>query len=281
MSILVIGGVTIDQLHLVGQPAPITTPGGAGTYTALAGACAGASVTLFAQRPNPLPEILQPIAQSLHWIGPEIPLADLPRLEIAHYGGGKAALLTAHWGAQARLTPDALPADLSEYRFIHLTVMATPQRQLDFLHTCRERSNGRSGSGALISAGTNGKTAYGETETVRALIRQTDLFFMNENEANALFGSVDNAHAEPGKRLFITLAERGSLVLDGQTRTYLPAPTVNELDPTGAGDTFCGATLAGLARGLDPVYAAREGVQLASEMIQGMGPEVLLGACGR
>jgi len=282
MNILVIGGVTIDILHLPGQPNLITAPGGAGMYTALAGhyslsepqrGCVTRSrVTLFAQRPNPLPEILQPIAQTLHWIGPEILLADLPRLEIAHYGGGKASLLNARWGAQAHLKPDALPLDLSEYHFLHLAVMVTPQRQLAFLNTCRKRSGG----GALISAGTNGKAAHGETETVRELIRQTDLFFMNENEANALFGSVENAHAEPGKRFFITLAERGALVIDGETRTHLPAPTVTELDPTGAGDTFCGATLAGLASGLDPVSAAREGVRLASEMIQGVGPERLL-----
>jgi sugar/nucleoside kinase (ribokinase family) len=277
MRILVIGGVTIDVLHLPGKPNPITTSGGAGMYTALAGRCGGASVTLFAQRPNPLPAILQPIAQALHWIGPEISLEDLPRLEIAHYGGGKAVLLHASWGAQTHLTPDTLPTDLPAYRFIHLAVMVTPQRQLAFLHTCRERSKALSGDGALISAGTNGKTAHDETETVRELIRQTDLFFMNENEANALFGSVENACAEPGKRLFITLGQHGALVFDGNTRTHVPAPVVTEFDPTGAGDTFCGATLAWLACGLDPVSAASEGVRWASEMIQGLGPERLLG----
>jgi ribokinase len=228
-------------------------------------------VTLFAQRPHPLPEILQPIAQTLHWIGPEIAPVDLPRLEIAHYGGGKAALLNAHWGAQAHLTPDTLPTDLSEFAMIHLAVMVTPHRQLSFLQICRARSH------ALISAGTNGKTAHGETETVRELMRQTDLFFMNENEAHALFGTVENARAEPGKRLFITLAERGVMVIEGETRTEVPALPVEERDPTGAGDTFCGATLAGLGHGLDAVSAARVGVRLASAMIQGIGPERLLG----
>ncbi len=283
MSILIIGGVTIDILHLPGRADPITTPGGAGMYTALGvrHALAGyytlstfqrEHVTLFAQRPEPLPDSLQPLAQSLHWIGPEISPTALPRLEIAHYGGGKAQLLNAHWGAQANLTPDTLPVDLTEYNFIHLAVMVSTQRQLEFLQVCRMRSQ------AIISAGSNGKTAHTETETVRELIRQTDLFFMNENEANALFGRVENAHAEPGKRLFITLAERGVWVIEGETRTRIPAPLVQELDPTGAGDTFCGATLAGLASGLDAVSAARAGVQLASEMIQGIGAERLLGS---
>jgi ribokinase len=270
MNVLVIGGVTVDILHLPGLSKPVTAPGGAGMYTALAAKYAGATATLFAQVPNPLPEILQPISQTLHWIGPEIPETELPRLEIAHYGGGKAALLHALWGAQAHLTPQALPMDLSEYRFIHLAVMVATARQLEFLGVCRERSH------ALISAGSNGKTAHGEPERVRELIRQTDLFFMNENEANAIFSSVEKARAEPGKRLFITLAERGVIVINGDSRTHVLSPSVNELDPTGAGDTFCGATLAGLARGLDPVSAAQVGVQLASEMIQGIGPKKLL-----
>ena len=270
MSLLIIGGVTIDLLHLPGQPVPITAPGGAGMYTALAGMGSGTPVTLFAQHPVPLPSLLQPIAEALNWIGPEIPLADLPRLEIAHYGGGKAQLLGAQWGAQARLTADALPLDLSAYPLIHLAVMVTPQRQLSFLKTCRERSR------ALISAGTNGKTAHEETETVRELMRQTDLFFMNENEANAVFGGVVHAYTEPGKRLFVTLGEGGVWVIEGERRTHLPAPFVAEIDPTGAGDTFCGATLAGLVNGLDPVSAAQAGIALASRMIQGVGPEVLL-----
>jgi ribokinase len=270
MSILVIGGVTLDILHLPKFSSPVTAPGGAGMYTALAGKCAGAPITLFAQRPEPLPDLLQPVAASLHWFGPTIPASDLPWLEIAHYGGGKAALLNAHWGAQAHLTPTSLPKDLSSYELIHLTVMVSLQRQLAFLQTCRERSDGR------ISAGTNGKNAHEETETVRELIRQTDLFFMNENEANAIFGGTENAKTEPGKCLFITLGERGVLVLDGDKRTQLLAPKVQEIDPTGAGDTFCGATLAGLEHGLDLVTAARAGLLLASETIQGIGPERLL-----
>jgi sugar/nucleoside kinase (ribokinase family) len=270
MSILVIGGVTLDTLHLPGIPEPVNTSGGAGLYTALGARRAGASVTLFAHRPNPRPDLLQPVFNALNWIGPEIPLVDLPRLEIAHYGGGKAQLLAAHWGAQAYLTPNDLPPDLSEYRFIHLAVMATIEQQLAFLRACRMRSNAR------ISAGTNGKTAHTETEAVRELIRKTDMFFMNENETNATFGSVDNAHAEPGNLLFITLGERGVLVYDGVDRAYIPAPAVVELDPTGAGDAFCGATIAGLANGLEAVSATRAGVSLASEMIQGLGPERLL-----
>lgn len=57
---------------------------------------------------------------------------------------------------------------------------------------------------------------------------------------------------------------------------------VEELDPTGAGDTFCGTTLAGLAEGLHPVLAGRRAALAAADMVTGVGPERLLEppACG-
>ncbi|HOM43880.1 MAG TPA: PfkB family carbohydrate kinase, partial [Bacillota bacterium] len=50
----------------------------------------------------------------------------------------------------------------------------------------------------------------------------------------------------------------------------------DELDPSGAGDTFCGAVLAELAKGAHPVMAARKAVVLAARMIECVGPAELL-----
>jgi hypothetical protein len=50
---------------------------------------------------------------------------------------------------------------------------------------------------------------------------------------------------------------------------------VDALDPTGAGDTFCGATLARLAQGEHPVVAARSAAALAALMITQVGPAAL------
>ena len=163
----------------------MTAAGGAALYTAAAAWRAGAAVTLLAPRPDPLPEFLQPAAARFPWIGPIIDPEQLPRLEIAHYGGGKAALLSAAWGAEALLTPADLPDDLSGYRFVHIAALRSAQRQVDFLRGCRQRGAMR------ISAGTYGHVVYDETATVRALFEEADLFFMNENEANGLFGSVE------------------------------------------------------------------------------------------
>ncbi len=264
-AVLVIGAASLDMLHWPnGQTAH--TAGGAGLYTALAAHQAGAPTTLLAPRPHPLPTLLQPIAERVRWLGPAIAPADVPRLEIAHLGGGRAQLLNAHWGAE--LTPTDLPADVSGFAWIHIAALRSAQRQLDFLRACRARGAAR------LSAGTYAHVVHHETETVRALLAGADAFFMNENEANGLFGSIENAR--PHGLLFITRGALGAVVLDGTEATALPAPVVDEVDPTGAGDTFCGAALAHLALGASPINAARRGIALASQMIAAIGPEGLL-----
>lgn len=266
-DLLIIGGASLDVLHFAGQTA--ASAGGAGLYTAAAAARAGASTAMFAPRPDPVPEPLAPAIERIHWFGPAVPPEDLPHFEIAHYGGGRAELVNARWGAEARLSPADLPADLSGYSLIHITALGTTQRQIDFVTACRARGAQR------LSAGTYGRAVYGDTAAVRRLFEAADIFFMNENEANGLFGSAAQAHTAPGKLLFVTLGARGARVIQGDYATDLPGQPAVELDPTGAGDTFCGATLAGLAAGLHPVLAARQAVALAAQMISAVGPTAL------
>jgi ribokinase len=266
-DILIIGGASLDVLHFAGQTA--ASAGGAGLYTAAAAARAGAATAMFAPRPDPVPEALAPASERIHWFGPVVPPKDLPHFEIAHHGEGRAELVNARWGAEARLNPHDLPDDLSGYALIHITALGTTQRQIDFLHACRARGARR------ISAGTYGRAVYGDTAAVQQLFDAADIFFMNENEANGLFGSAAQAHTAPGKLLFVTLGQRGARVIQGDYATDVPGQPAAELDPTGAGDTFCGATLAGLARGEHPVMAARQAVALAAQMIGAVGPTAL------
>lgn len=269
-QLLIVGVASLDVVHVAGRIEH--TAGGAGMYTALASSRAGARATLLAPRPQPLPAALAPVAERVTWLGPIITPGELTRLEIAHHGGGKATLLKAEWGAEQRLTTDNLPNDLSGFEFVHIAALSSAQRQLEFLRACRERGARR------ISVGTYARLVYGETDHVRTLFREADLFFMNENEANGLFGSTAGAHTETGKLLFVTLAERGAVVIEGGCATRVSAPAAREVDPTGAGDVFCGAALAMLAQGQAAVTAAQRGVALASSAIEHLGPAGLLSA---
>ena len=266
-SILVIGSASLDVLHFSGQTA--SSAGGAGMYTAAAAHRLGASATMFAPCPSPVPAPLQPVVERIQWIGPVVAPDELPRFEIEHQPGGATRLLNAFWGAEARLSPDDLPDNLSLYGLIHIAAIKTARRQLDFLRACRQRGATR------ISAGTYGRVVEDERENVRALFEQADIFFMNESEARGLFGSIQAAKTRPGGLLFVTLGDRGAWVVQGAFGSHVPAPQVDVLDPTGAGDTFCGATLAGLARGDHPVMAARGAVTLAAQMITQIGPAAL------
>lgn len=239
-------------------------------YTALAAQRAGAAVTLFAPKPDPLPALLAPVDARILWDGPQIEPEDIPRLEIAHHGGGKATLISAQWGAENWMQPDDLPADLSAYVAVHVAAMGTAARQLGFLRVCRERG------ARQISAGTYAHVVYNETEDVRTLFESADLFFMNANEANGLFGSLEKARTTPGRVLFVTQGERGAWVIEADSRTHVEAVPVAEVDPTGAGDTFCGVTLAYIALGDQPVSAARKAVVLAAKTVGQLGPGALL-----
>jgi sugar/nucleoside kinase (ribokinase family) len=275
-NIFVIGTVSLDTLHLTnGQT--IHTAGGAGLYTALAAHCAGARVGLFAPRPEPMPELLRPVADRLAWVGPVIALDDLPRLEIQHHGGGRATLLAASWGVESLLTPEVMPPEVAQARFVHIAALSSAQWQMEFLQSIkREGAKAPGRKVANISVGTYARLVYGDTVGVCRLFDQADIFFCNENEAIGLFGGVDRARTRPGTRLFITLGANGALVIEGEQVTHVPGQPAVEVDPTGAGDTFGGAVLAGLARGESAVVAARQAVVLAARTISAVGPEALL-----
>ena len=67
--LLIIGGTSTDILHLDSKIVP--SAGGAGMYTAMAAHRCQTHVSLFAPHPNPIPDILQPIAERLtEWLGP-------------------------------------------------------------------------------------------------------------------------------------------------------------------------------------------------------------------
>ena len=267
--LLIIGGTSTDILHLDYQTVP--SAGGAGMYTAMAAKRCGSNVSLFAPNPNPVPEVLQPIAERLtEWLGPVVePEEGLPHFEISQRGG-KTEYLKATFGAESTLTPNMLPADLSTYDCIHIVPLGDAQKQLDFIISCRARGAKK------ISAGTYLISVNETSSLVHDIIAQTDIFFMNQSEAVGLFGSLEAAHTEAGKLLFITLGADGACVIQGDYKTFIPSVPTTELDPTGAGDTFCGATLAYLTQGKHPIMAAQHAVPLAAQMIAHVGPTALL-----
>lgn len=126
-------------------------------------------------------------------------------------------------------------------------------------------------------------------EVPRELLERLDPLVVNEHEAAFLLGApkvegVDGALAAAPKLLdlgprsaVITLGADGAVFSDGGSTEHLPAPRVEVVDTTGAGDAFVGALATRLARG-EPLgvavaYAVRAGAAaVTSEGAQGALP---------
>lgn len=102
------------------------------------------------------------------------------------------------------------------------------------------------------------------------LLGRVDVLIPNRGELAALAGvaepaSTDEvvaavARLELDAAVVVTLGADGALlVVDGEA-THIPAPVVDAVDPTGAGDAFCGALAHALSQGLDLGSATKRAV---------------------
>ena len=167
-------------------------------------------------------------------------------------------------GATMTLTPEQARAAVARVKpQVVLTTLEPPPETLS----------------ALIDAGKQlGATivlnATPEAIGAKPLLERIDVLIVNETEAEDLLGyAVSAAKGKDAARslaalgpvtVVVTLGAAGAAVAyDAETATF-PAPRVDVVDTTGAGDAFCGAFAADLARGVDPFLAARTGVAAGS-----------------
>ncbi|MCB0956959.1 MAG: carbohydrate kinase family protein, partial [Ilumatobacter sp.] len=215
-----------------------------------------------------MPPELAPALDRIRWVGPKVGIDGLPRFEIAYDEAGQVTFFREHLGAE----PDMTPALLDTVEDIPEAAYCVPfldaRLQHAFVRALAER-------GCLTIAGTYGKAVRDDTPTVLATAALADLFFCNADEAGVLFGGVDGAATRPGALRFVTLGPAGATVFQGDHRTDLPGVPANALDPTGAGDTFCGTTVARVLAGDHPAEATRRATAAAAQMVEHLGPSAL------
>jgi hypothetical protein len=184
------------------------------------------------------------------------------------------------YDSRSHLTPTSLrqadiPVDYLDATAAHLC-------PIDYLtHTLLPavlRQNGFSTVTLDPSVGTMSPTFW---DDIPALVTGLTAFLPNEEEMTRLFHgrSTDiwqmmEAIADYGCEIVVVKrGERGQFLYDRATkgRWEIPAYPAQLVDPTGAGDSFCGGFLAGYRQTYDPVQAALSGSISASLTIEGSG----------
>jgi sugar/nucleoside kinase (ribokinase family) len=120
-------------------------------------------------------------------------------------------------------------------------------------------------------------------ERLNAALARIDWWSCNRREAALLSGlddpsrsALDLAGRRPSGGVIVRTGAGGCLVVDradDEARAVtVPAPVVDVVDTTGAGDTHVGVFVAGLAAGLTPLVAARRANVAAALSVTRRGP---------
>lgn len=119
----------------------------------------------------------------------------------------------------------------------------------------------------------------GTMPLLRDLLPHVDYFMPSLEEATFLSGrDTPEAAAETflqlgAKACIFKMGGRGSYVRTGDRAFTVPAFKVAVSDTTGCGDSYCGAFVAGLAKGLDLEMSCRLGSAVAALVATGLGSD--------
>jgi ribokinase len=259
-----------------------THNGGKGANQAAAAALLGASVAFLGRVGDD--EFGEPLVQALQEKGIDTSLVERASGNstgaafITVTPDGENAITVAP-GANRSLTPedvDAAADAIGDARVFVAQMEIPVQSVLRAVEVAAEQ-----GTRALVNLAPT-------FEVPQELLEKLDPLVVNEHEAAFLLGrqveGVDGALSAAPELLssgprsaVITIGEDGAVLADGESVEHLPAPEVEVVDTTGAGDAFVGALATQLARGASlreaVAYAVRAGAAaVTKEGAQGALP---------
>jgi ribokinase len=172
--------------------------------------------------------------------------------------------------------PAEVPADARSARVCHVAPMPLEVQSKLVRHL--------SGHGTLVSLDPHDEYIQGAEATLFDLLGLVDLFLPSRMEAALLFGrdapeEAARAFAARGPRaVVIKLGAEGSLICGhGQdVPRYVPVVPVDAIDPTGAGDAFCGAFGVTYGRTANLLEAACRATVAASFVVERRGALAVL-----
>ncbi len=274
-ALRVLGNFTVDDVVLPDGTTSTAQCGGNVVYGALGAAIWRTRIGIAARIGSDFPEAnlhrLERAGVDLHLVRVREPNihnwvryepGDVRRMGIREDSGSHADM---------SIRPDELPRSLEQVDACHVAPMPLAIQVALVRHL-------RAAGVRVISLDPHDDHIAGNEEALLSLLRDVDAFLPSRGEASQLYGRDDpeaagRAFAAAGARVVvIKLGPDGSVACgpDGVVH-HVPAAPARVVDPTGAGDTYCGGFLAAYAARPDMVDAARHGTVAASFAIEGRG----------
>jgi ribokinase len=269
IDIVVIGSINHDLTVLTPRlPAPGETllgtdhyagGGGKGANQAVAAARLGGRVAMLGRvgdddHGTTLVRSLAAEGIETSWVGidPEIPTG----LAVITVDSEAENTIVVSPGANMALLPDHLDLDLIARAQVVLAQLEVPLETVT--------------AAALACTGTLILNPAPARPLPAELLEKVDVLVPNRPELALLSGDREPSNAAEtaaaaerlGLRgaIVVTMGAAGALVVDEGHRVELPAPSVRAVDPTGAGDAFCGALAHALGLGMPLREAVRRAV---------------------
>jgi sugar/nucleoside kinase (ribokinase family) len=132
-------------------------------------------------------------------------------------------------------------------------------------------------AGVFVTLDVQQTPRMSQPEMLWTILPILDAFLCNANEAALITGAAAPAEAvkvflEHGaKHVIIKLGERGCLLASEQINRTIPAPLVNVVDTTGAGDAFAAGLIYSIIHGAELVEACEFANQVGAKMVTTLG----------
>jgi sugar/nucleoside kinase (ribokinase family) len=257
--IVVVGSTARDTVD--GGP---SRPGGAPVYAGRALAALGADgyiVTRCAPADRPLVELVKAAGVRVAWR----PCSATPAFRIEHAAGERVLTLEALADPWSVEDVAAVPAGSC---WIHAAPLWRGELPSETLAALAARGRVCLDGQGLVRPARLGRVRL-DAHFDRADLSWVSALHLSEVEAQALrLGQDAKSLGSLGvPEVIVTFGERGSLVCHDGRATAVAAEPVAGADPTGAGDAFTAAYLAGRCQGGEPVEAAEAATAVVRELL--------------
>jgi sugar/nucleoside kinase (ribokinase family) len=200
---------------------------------------------------------------------------------VAYFTGGSRKFIY-HWryAAAGLIAPEHVqPAYVGGAKWLHLTgcTMAASESGRDACYRAVELLP----AGATLSFDANVRPELMTVEELRAMLQpviaRADVILPSLGEAQMLTGAADDEAGcrewvAQGKTVVLKMGAQGCRIYRGDEVVEAPGFQVDEVDPTGAGDSFCGGFTVAMLEGMGLAEAGRFANAVGALAVGKMGP---------